>query len=93
MGKIKVEETADDDFMNSTKVNDSLRGIKSSNSLSADISGTRSGNIFIKKVKVERSIHSKAKKFTDAIKSTSSKIPSIFDVSLETSHNVLPIWS
>ena len=53
MGKTEVEEMSDDNFMNSTKVNNSLTGINSSNSLSLDISVTRSGNVFIKKVKVE----------------------------------------
>ena len=48
MGEIVVEEMPDDDFMNSTKVNDSLTGIDSSNSLSLGISATRSGNFFIK---------------------------------------------
>ena len=49
MGEIEVEEMSDDDFMNSTKVNDSLTGINSSNIFSLDISATRSGNVFIKK--------------------------------------------
>ena len=48
MGEIEVEELSDDNFMNSTKVNDSLTGINSSNSLSLDISATRSRNVFIK---------------------------------------------
>ena len=49
MGQIEVEEMSDDDFMNSTKVNGSLTGINSFNSLSLDISVTRSGIVFIKK--------------------------------------------
>ena len=48
MGEIEVEELSDDNFMNSTKVNDSLTGINTSNCLSLDISATRSRNVFIK---------------------------------------------
>ena len=61
MGEIKVEEMSDEDFMNSAKVNDSLTGINSSNSLSLDISATRSGNVFMKKLKVECSTQRHAK--------------------------------
>ena len=53
MDEIEVEKMSDDNFMNSTRVNDSLTGINSYNSHSLDISASRSGNVFIKKVKVE----------------------------------------
>lgn len=51
MGEIEAKEISDDDFMNFTKENDSLIGINSCNSLSLGISATRSGNVFINKVK------------------------------------------
>ena len=101
--EIEIEEMSDDDFMNSTKVNDSLSGINSSNSLSLDISATRSGNVFIKKVKVECSTQTEAckaerpklrinkKQSADAIKSTCSKLSSICAVSLETTCKVVQV--
>ena len=103
MGKIEVEEMPDDNFMNSTKVNDSLTGINSSNSLPLDLSATRSGNVFMKKVKVECSTQTEAckvdrpklrinkKQSTDAIKSPCSKLSSICGVSLETSRKVVQV--
>ena len=87
--------------MSSTKVNDSLTGVSSSNSHSLDISATRSGNVFIRKVKVECSTQTETckadrpklrinkKQSTDAIKSACSKLYSICGVSLETSRKVV----
>ena len=103
MGKIEVEEMPDDDFMNSTKVNDSLTGINISNSHSLDISATRSGNVFIRKVKVECSTQTEAcradrpklrmnkNQSNDAIKSTCSTLSSICGESLETSRKVVQV--
>ena len=97
MGETEVEEMSYGDFMNSTRVNDSLAGINSSNSLSLDISATRSGDVFTKKGKVECSTQTEAckadrpklridkKQSTDAIKSTYSKLSLICGVSQETS--------
>ena len=75
---------SDSKFMNFIKVNDTITGINSFNSLSLDIRASRSGNVFIKKVKVECSMQTEACKAdraklrinknqsTNAIKSKSS---------------------
>ena len=51
---------SDNDFMNFIKVNDTITGINSFNSLSLDIRASRSGNVSIRKVKVECSMQTEA---------------------------------